>query len=231
VLFYSTPQISSIDDPFLFILSFSYKGETILKFYQWRKKTIFMANKPMSRKSDIVIQEIDNEILIYDLITNNAFCLNETSAIIWRLCDGTKTVSEISRAAAQKLNAVVSEDLVGLALEQFKKDQLICDEFKSVFEGMTRREMVRKVGFASMVALPVVASIIAPISTNAQSCIPFDSSCTLSTTGGGCCPMSFCATTPTGDICTCMCVNPGGCLTQTGCPSTNNCNPSGVCAP
>jgi hypothetical protein len=192
-----------------------------------------MANKPISRKSDIVIQELDNEILIYDLSTNNAFCLNETAAIIWRLCDGTKTVSEISRDAGRKLNAVVSEEMIWLALDQFKKDQLITKEFefKSVFAGMTRREAVRKIGFASMVALPVVASIIAPISTNAQSCIPFDSSCTLSTTGGGCCPMSFCATTPTGDICTCMCVNPGGCLTQTGCPSTNNCNMDGVCAP
>lgn len=29
----------------------------------------------------------------------------------------------------------------------------------------------------------------------------------------------------------CGCVNPGDCLTQTSCPSTVNCNPSGVCAP
>lgn len=30
---------------------------------------------------------------------------------------------------------------------------------------------------------------------------------------------------------TCGCVNPGNCLTQTTCPSTVNCNGSGICAP
>jgi hypothetical protein len=29
----------------------------------------------------------------------------------------------------------------------------------------------------------------------------------------------------------CTCINPGSCLTQTVCPSTVNCNGSGVCAP
>jgi hypothetical protein len=188
-----------------------------------------MSTKPVSRQGNIVVQELENEVLIYDLISNKAFCLNETSAAIWQMCDGTKTVSEISRAVGNKFKMPVSEDFVWLALDQFRKDKLIDNEFKSVFEGMTRREVVRKVGFASMVALPVVASIVAPASVNAQSCIVEFQPCT--ETASACCANTLCAGTPSGTVCTCMCVNPGQCLTQTGCPSTLNCNPMGLCAP
>jgi hypothetical protein len=159
---------------------------------------------PLAKKENIVIQELDNEVLIYDLNINKAFCLNETSAIIWQLCDGTKTVSEISQAVGNKFNSTVSEDFVWLALEQFRKDKLMTNDFEGVFEevfkGQTRREVIRKVALASMVALPVVSSIIAPTAINAQSG-------------------------------TCICTTPGDCLTQTTCPSTVNCNGSMQCAP
>jgi hypothetical protein len=39
-------------------------------------------NNPKNRKNDIVIQELKDEILIYDLTTNKAYCLNETSAAV-----------------------------------------------------------------------------------------------------------------------------------------------------
>ena len=93
----------------------------------------------------------------------------------------------------------ISEDFVWLALDQFKKDKLIAAEYQSVFQGMSRREVIRKVGFASMVALPIVASMIAPTSANAAS--------------------------------TCVCVAPGDCLAQVGCPNTMNCNGAMTCAP
>lgn len=187
-------------------------------------------NKPTSRKSNIVIQELENEILIYDLNDNKAFCLNETSAVIWQMCDGTKTVADISQAVSQKFNANVSEDFVWLALDQFKKDKLITNEFTSVFAGMTRREAIRKVGFASIVALPIVASMVAPTAVNAASCILSNDMC--NTAMDFCCPGSLCAMVGAGPtVCTCSCVNPGDCITQTGCPSTVNCNGMGVCAP
>ncbi len=53
-------------------------------------------NKPLSRKSNIVVQHLKDETLIYDLDRNKAFCLNETVAIVWELCDGDHTVSEMS---------------------------------------------------------------------------------------------------------------------------------------
>ena len=46
--------------------------------------------KPSTRKSDIVVQKTGEEVLIYDLKVDKAFCLNETSALIWQACDGKK---------------------------------------------------------------------------------------------------------------------------------------------
>jgi pyrroloquinoline quinone biosynthesis protein D len=42
-----------------------------------------------------VIEEIDHESLIYRRPTKAAIYLNETATVIWKLCDGTRTVQEI----------------------------------------------------------------------------------------------------------------------------------------
>ncbi len=127
--------------------------------------------KPLSRKDEIVVQELNGEVLIYDLRTNKAFCLNETSSLVWEACDGNTSVSDISRSISRKLNAPANDDLVWFALDQLKKEKLIAnsDEVISDFEGMSRREVIRKVGLASVIALPVIASLVAPKAAMAAS--------------------------------------------------------------
>ena len=127
---------------------------------------------PLSRQENIVVQELDGEVLIYDLIKNKAFCLNETSALVWNLCDGTKSIAELSNLLGKKLNAPANEDIVWLAIDQLKKEKLIENETELVspFLGMSRREVIKKVGLGTMIALPIVASLIAPTAAFAQSC-------------------------------------------------------------
>ena len=76
--------------------------------------------KPISRKADIVVQELYKEILIYDLSIHKAFSLNETSALVWQACDGSRTIADISDAVGKQLNSQVNEDIIWLALDQFK---------------------------------------------------------------------------------------------------------------
>ncbi len=61
-------------------------------------------NKPKTRNENIVLSEFANEVLIYDLIINKAYCLNETSTMIWQLCDGTRSIAEISQILSQQSN-------------------------------------------------------------------------------------------------------------------------------
>lgn len=136
---------------------------------------------PMSRQDDIVIQELLGEVLIYDLKIDKAFCLNETSARIWKLCDGTKSVSEIAKLMCDKTDSSITEDLVWLALDQLKKENLLSNstEIHSKFKGVSRREVIKKIGLASMIALPVISSLAAPTAAAAQSvtCIPIGGVC------------------------------------------------------
>ncbi len=121
-------------------------------------------NIPKARKNGLVVQDLNGETLIYDLDTHRAVCLNQTSALVWQSCDGVKTVSDISAVLSSKLNNPANEDLIRLALDQLKKENLIenSKELETKFEGMTRREAVRKVGMASLIALPVIAAMTAP---------------------------------------------------------------------
>ena len=127
--------------------------------------------KPLSRRDNLVVQEVKDEILIYDLNEAKAFCLNKTSALVWQACDGNKSVLEISESVSRKLKSAVSEDIVWLALEQLKKENLLenAGEIKGKFAGVPRREAIRKIGLGSAIALPIVASLVVPTSTMAQS--------------------------------------------------------------
>lgn len=127
--------------------------------------------KPLARKNDIVIQEFGNEILIYDLKSNKAYNLNETSALIWQLSNGDNTICEIAGNITKRLNSSINEEFVWLALEQLRKENLIENktEISSLYQGISRREIIRRVGLASMVALPLVSSLVAPTAVSAAS--------------------------------------------------------------
>jgi hypothetical protein len=132
---------------------------------------ITMNTKPQARKENIVIQELENEVLIYDLKINKAFSLNETCAMVWAECDGEKSIAEIASILSQRTKGLVNEEVVWLALETLQKENLLAnkDDISAKFNGLSRREVIRKVGFASMVAIPVITFLVAPTVADAAS--------------------------------------------------------------
>lgn len=123
-----------------------------------------MKNKPRSRQQNLVVQELDKELLIYDLSNNKAYSMNETSAIVYQLSNGERTVAEISNLMSKQLNTTVSEDLVWLALLELEKENLLENhqQIENKFAGIPRREAVKRVGLASLVAFPIISSVVAP---------------------------------------------------------------------
>jgi len=130
-----------------------------------------MEIRPIARSSDLVVQQIADETLVYDLKTHKAKCLNDTSAMVWKLCDGKRDAVEISMALSAELKTNVDENYVLLAIDQLQKEELLeTDEnFSIAFGGVSRRDVIKKVGFAAVVALPVVSSVLAPPASFAQS--------------------------------------------------------------
>lgn len=135
--------------------------------------------KPNSRKNDLLVQEVVGEVMIYDLLINRAYLLNPTSSTIWSLCDGKRTVKQIADLVSEELDESVPEDLVWLALNQFNKENLLdIDGIENTnFLGMSRRQVIKKIGLTTMVALPLVSSIVVPNSVEGASCIPDNGLC------------------------------------------------------
>src|SRR5687767_12078449 len=115
--------------------------------------------KPVACADDIVVQEIDGEVLIYDLKENKAFCLNHTAALVWRECDGKKNTLEIAKSLEKQLGTTIKEEFVWLAIDQLSKEKLLEKEVITEISGLSRREAVKKIGLASMIALPIVAML------------------------------------------------------------------------
>lgn len=87
------------------------------------------AYEPKSRQKELVVQKLRNELLIYDLQTHKAFCLNETAALVWNLCaGGERTVVGISRRMSKELMSPVAEDFVWLALDKLREETLLTSE-------------------------------------------------------------------------------------------------------
>lgn len=140
------------------------------------------SQNPIARKDGLVIQEMPEEVLVYDLNTNKAHCLNQTAAFVWKSCDGNKSVSDITNLFTDQTGKQVNEDLIWLAIDQLSEKDLLEMSLAPDFNGQSRREVIKKIGLAAVVALPLVASLTAPTSVlAAASC-----ACVDDTTCGGC---------------------------------------------
>lgn len=155
---------------------------------------------PLARRKDLVTQDVSDELLIYDLLTDKAYCLNRSAALVWKFCDGKNSIDDVVRRFEETGGGSVGKEFVWVALGQLNDSGLLDSPIPRRFQGRSRRELIKTLGLASAVAVPLVASLVVP-----------------GRTGGV--PIS------------CTCVNPAQCITMPQCPSTQNCNPLGQCAP
>lgn len=137
-------------------------------------------NLPNARRDALVLQEVDDELVVQDTANNQVHLLNDTAAVIWKLCDGKTGVTEIAARATRALNAPVDTNLVWYTLEQLSKKNLLQAPVTrpSQMLGMTRRDFLRAGLVGTAVVLPVIISIAAPSVASAASCIASGQACT-----------------------------------------------------
>jgi hypothetical protein len=119
--------------------------------------------KPRSLKRDqLVVEELGTELMIYDQKRNQAFCLNQKAAFVWQQCDGKTTVAEIAARLASALDEPADEKVVQFALQSLSQDGLLepSSLLPFVAAGMTRREMMRKIGVRAAISLPLVTALL-----------------------------------------------------------------------
>lgn len=152
--------------------------------------------KPLARREGLVVKEVGGEVLIFDTERDQAHCLNDTAARVWKCCDGNNDAATIASLLEKDLNVPVDEKVVWYALAQFGKDHLLEEPITlpMLMTGLNRRQMIRALGVAAAVAIPVVTSIVAPTPAQAATCLDSGVSCTSSAQccsglcqGGGTC--------------------------------------------
>ena len=118
---------------------------------------------PKAKGDSIVTQQLEDELLVYDLGNDRAHSLNRLAASVWHQCDGSSTRADIFEAIKPDVGVDVSKDHVDLALLELANAGLL-DAFTSEDTGLNRRKLIKRVGIAAAASLPVVASLAMPSS-------------------------------------------------------------------
>jgi hypothetical protein len=137
---------------------------------------------PLARQRQLIIKELQEELLVYDLERDKAHCLNKSAAAIWRLCDGVTSPAQIAAQLHQQSGSQIDEAFVWLALDQLDRDHLLNEriEWPQSIPRISRREAVKRIGLGAAIALPVVISITAPTPAQAATCRASGQPCTTS---------------------------------------------------
>ena len=164
-----------------------------------------MSDRPQARMDDLVVEEVDDGVVVYDRRTETAHWLDSSAAKVWRHADGSRELSQI--AVDTELSAATVAEVVdrleGLDLVLGGSD-----------DGVSRRAALRKVakiGGTAAILAPVISSVVVPDAlATASVCDKISCSGT-----------SFTSCTTAHNNANTFCHG------QTGCRSTSTCN--GTC--
>jgi hypothetical protein len=173
---------------------------------------------PQARDTGLVVEELGDELLVYDLQRDEAHSLGAAASRVWKACDGTTTVDSLS------VQLDLDREIVADAISGLRECHLL-DEVPTA--GITRRGFslrAVKIG-AAAAAVPLIVSIAAPAAAMAVT-ESFCAGIAVSANGCGDCHKYGC----------CCCEPPGGttkpchadCITSPDCNigTQPNCNGS-----
>jgi len=84
-------------------------------------------------RSDLVVLELDDELIVYDAAERSLHHLNATATLVWKLCDGTRSVAVIIATIAETAAVdveLVEADVVDL-IAGLRTASLLVDEERS----------------------------------------------------------------------------------------------------
>ncbi len=130
---------------------------------------------PRARQDELVVEELPDETLVYDLKRHKARCLNRTAALIWRHCDGQTSVADVAALLEEQLATPQDEAVVWMALDRLGRAHLLSEPVTLPADRpqYSRREMLRTLRRVAGISLllPVIESIVAPRAAAQASCV------------------------------------------------------------
>jgi len=127
---------------------------------------------PVARRQRLIVKELPDETLIYDLDSDEAHCLNQTAALVWKNCDGTRSARDLASLLSVELGRAFPEEVVWLALDKLQQFELLSEPISRPphLAGISRRQLIRTLGIAAAVSIPAIITIVAPSAVQAASC-------------------------------------------------------------
>jgi hypothetical protein len=163
----------------------------------------------VARSHDLIIEEVEGEVLIYDENTKIAHCLGTEAVAVWRACDGQTTIDALTDDTG------LEADTATRALAELYSRGLLEDE-DSGYAALTRRDLGLKVAklSAAAAAAPLIVSVFPAVAEATMT--PTPAQCGLYNAGScsGCDEIAGC----------CCCCQAGGVK------SCKLCFPSTMCS-
>jgi hypothetical protein len=161
----------------------------------------FLKARPKRREEGLIVREVGDEVIVYDLDRHEAHCLNPEAAEIWNACDGVRDGRAILLEIRGKETTEDHETAYLIGLGELRRNRLLEGERHGSGTGVpadtNRRELLARLGKAAAVtvALPAVMSIVSPTPAEAASCIASGDPCSSSSQccSGLCLPSGTCA--------------------------------------
>ena len=100
---------------------------------------------PRVRTERLLVQDVLDEVVVYDLDRNKAHSLNSTAASVWTECVRQTPRAEVVELLSEKLGPGKGETALDFALAQLQRARLLQDPIARV-EGMSRRAVMRRIG-------------------------------------------------------------------------------------
>jgi len=122
------------------------------------------------KKSGLVVQDLGDEVIVYDPLSHRAHALNRTAALVFERLDGKHDVSAVARHVGRAMERPAQKALVTAAINELSSAGLL----ETPVDALPRRAMLR--GLAAGLT-PLVISVSVPAAASAQSCLNAFATC------------------------------------------------------
>jgi hypothetical protein len=116
---------------------------------------------PVAREDGLLVEQVADEMVIYDNASKEAHCLSPLAAVVFAHCDGRTTIEELAVLATDRLAEPVDQPGVIEALAQLQERDLLAVPPR---DGLSRRQMIGKSAAAAgaLAGASLITSVMAP---------------------------------------------------------------------
>lgn len=120
--------------------------------------------RPEARTTGIIVEGIDREVLVYDLGRDEAHCLKDLTALVWRAADGHTPVDVIVERVRRESKSAIADEEVRAALESLSDAHLLVSPIeRPPMRAAQTAEMMPQVMAAGAITLGrAMSSIVSP---------------------------------------------------------------------